>query len=72
MRVKQSAHTHAHTCSNAYTNVCNSSECMQTVVLPYYPTGTMERVTKEGQVDCASLDHMYVCIFACVKICAYV
>jgi len=25
-----------------------------TVVLPYYPTGTMERVTKEGQVATAS------------------
>jgi len=23
-----------------------------TVVLPYYPTGTMERVVKEGQVRC--------------------
>lgn len=26
-----------------------------TVVLPYYPTGTMERVVKEGQVRATSL-----------------
>uniref|UniRef100_A0A7S0U286 Phosphoribosyltransferase domain-containing protein n=1 Tax=Hemiselmis andersenii TaxID=464988 RepID=A0A7S0U286_HEMAN len=34
--------------------LCESFVETLTVVLPYYPTGTMERVTKEGQVATAS------------------
>jgi len=34
--------------------LCESFLETLTVVLPYYPTGTMERVTKEGQVATAS------------------
>ena len=34
-------------------------EVRQTVFLPYYPTGTMERVTKEGVVATARQEDSY-------------
>jgi len=46
------SHAHRHTHTHTHTHTHNTHT--QTVILPYYPTGTMERVIREGQVATAS------------------